>query len=137
MKKLITLILALAMAMPSAAFAQSEDEGSLPLSTLDSKSIQLNGQTRLFSGWYEFGDALLAENYMAYEPGGDISPLACFGNDVSGAASFKRVVEIEAEAGNNVVAGVNGDFFTMATGVAMGFIIKNGRVCSSERTGTP
>lgn len=133
MKKLITFILVLAMALPASVFAENAEESSPALNALDERNIQLNDQTVLYSGWYENGDALLSENYMVYEPGEGIQPLVCFGNDVSGAAGFSRIVEIESEAGRNVVAGINGDYFTMATGVAMGLIIKNGRVCSSER----
>ena len=144
MKKTIAIILALVMMVPAAVFAESGDSGGEWLKALEEKCIRINGQTELFSGWYENdgsasasgqGSTLLAESYMVYEPGEGVQPVVCFGNDVAGAAGFTKIAEIEGEAGNTVCAGINGDYFTMATGVAMGFIIKNGRVCSSERNG--
>lgn len=131
MKKLLSLVLALAL-LPVSAFADSEW-----LTPLDEKNIRLNDRTELYSGDYvnSGSSGMLSENYLVYEPGEGAAPLVCFGNDVSGAAGFSRIVEIEAGAGNTVAAGVNGDYFTMATGVAMGLIIKNGRICSGERIG--
>lgn len=131
MKKIISLVLVLAL-LPVSVFADSQW-----LTALDENQLQLNDRTRLYSGDYVNANnsGLLSEHYISYEPGEGVAPLVCFGNDVAGAAGFSRVIDIEAEAGNTVMAGVNGDYFTMATGVAMGLIIKSGRVCSSERIG--
>lgn len=67
-----------------------------------------------------------AENYFVYRPGGSISPMVCYGNDINGAASANRVFTLEKEAGRHPIGLVNGDFFVMATGVSLGPVVKNG-----------
>ena len=131
MKKLLAIVLVLAL-LPVSVFADSEW-----LTALDENNTRLNDCMELHSGDYVNGNnnGMLSENYFVYEPGEGAAPLVCFGNDVAGAAGFQRAALIEASAGNTVIAGTNGDYFTMATGVAMGLIIKNGRICSSERIG--
>ena len=130
MKKLLCIVLILAM-LPVSVFADSQW-----LTELDENNIRINDQLELYSGDYvnSSNNGLLSENYFVYEPGEGAAPLICFGNDVAGAAGFSRVMEIESGEGNTIVAGTNGDYFTMATGVAMGLMIKNGRICSSERS---
>ncbi len=130
MKKIFSIILsALLFLSPALVFADDA------LSELETSRIRLNDQLELFSGSYynAAAEGPLAENYMVYTPGETVLPSVCFGNYVTGAAGFVWVSNMEAEAGNRVVAGSNGDFFTMSTGVAMGLIIKNGEIYSSER----
>ncbi|HCU08373.1 MAG TPA: hypothetical protein DF480_05340 [Clostridiales bacterium] len=110
--------------------------GASGLTELRSASLAINDQMTLFQGIYfnSANSAKAAENYMVYEPGEDITPFVSYGNDVYGAAGISRIYEIEEKAGRRIVAGANGDYFTMATGVSLGAVIKDGTLRTSEHS---
>ena len=128
MKKGIKRLAAVALAAlavlssPSGAFAAEN------LEELRTKSINITDQLKLVSQInYNGGSSdRLAENYFVYEPGEDVTPMVCYGNDIAGAASAARVFALEKEAGNSLIGLTNGDFFVMATGVSLGPVVKNG-----------
>ncbi|HPF18289.1 MAG TPA: phosphodiester glycosidase family protein [Bacillota bacterium] len=103
---------------------------------LRSSSLAINDQMTLFQGIYfnSANAAKTAENYLVYEPGEDITPFVSYGNDVYGAAGISRIYEIEEEAGRRIVAAANGDYFTMATGVSLGAVIKDGLIRTGEHS---
>lgn len=101
---------------------------------LYSKSLVFNEGTILANGVYwssQAGDKI-TENYIEYSPGGTVIPIISHGNDVYGAASFRAVTAKEKSKGVYVLAGVNGDFFEMSTGIPIGMTIENGILKTSE-----
>ncbi|NCB41868.1 MAG: hypothetical protein EOM59_04535 [Clostridia bacterium] len=116
--------------LPAEAFAASS------MTELQASEFVLNNQMKLHKGTYYNGSiqAKAVENYIVYEPGRSITPLIAYGNDIYGAASIARVYEIEEAAGNHIVAASNGDYFTMATGVSIGTVIKNGTIRTGEHS---
>jgi hypothetical protein len=78
-------------------------------------------------------DSRLTEHILTYRPDGDVRPLVVYGHDIYGAASLKRAAEYAAEeTGRRVVAAVNGDFFTVETGVSIGLVIREGTLRTSD-----
>ncbi|MBR0139980.1 MAG: hypothetical protein IJM17_06810, partial [Firmicutes bacterium] len=127
---------AVLLTFQSAAFAEDAYEEAKGLTELRHSRLDIDESLALESGryWDEEGSCFLAENYYVYSPGGEIQPLVSFGNDVLGAAAYAKALEIEREAGLNVLGGANADYFNMSTGVVLGPIIKDGLVCSSEHS---
>ncbi|MGI6734557.1 MAG: phosphodiester glycosidase family protein [Anaerovoracaceae bacterium] len=103
------------------------------------KSLLIGEKTRLANGiyWNAGYTEKIAENYIEYYPGGEVIPVISHGNDVYGAASFKAVVEKAAGEGKYVIAGMNGDYFDMSTGVPIGMTIKDGLLVTSESMSYP
>lgn len=104
------------------------------MSELRTGELALNDQITLYNGMYYNTSSAgkVAENYMVYAPGTTITPMVSYGNDIYGAASVARIYELEEAAGNSIVAMSNGDYFTMATGVSIGTVIKDGIIRASE-----
>jgi len=101
--------------------------------TVSTTETMLNSQLVLHQETRSLDGSPLSENYLVYTPGENLVPAVSYGYDVAGAASYSRALVREAEEGHTVVAGSNGDFFALATGVALGIIIRDGELCSSER----
>lgn len=120
------------MSAPVFAFASTGYE------LLHDSRLVINDQMTLHEGIY-FNHAnaqRTAEHYMVYEPGKHVTPLISYGNDVHGAAGISRIYEIEEkENGRRIVAASNGDYFTMATGVSLGAVIKDGILRTDECSG--
>ncbi|MFA7502713.1 MAG: phosphodiester glycosidase family protein, partial [Anaerovoracaceae bacterium] len=103
---------------------------------LHSSSLDLNNQMTMHQGTYynTANSSKTSENYLVYKPGSAITPFVSSGNDVYGAAGISRIYEIEEGAGRNIVAASNGDYFTMATGVSLGVLVKDGLVRTGEHS---
>ncbi|MBR6351566.1 MAG: phosphodiester glycosidase family protein, partial [Firmicutes bacterium] len=113
------------------AFADSGFE-ELRSSTLEISSQLSLTSSRLIN---TSDDSALSENYYTFTPGGDIVPIVAFGNDIRGAAGYTLALQIESEKrGWNIIGGTNGDFFTVANGIALGACVRDGIVCTSEHS---
>ena len=129
------LSIILAMSPIAGSYAYGASLGDM----LFSKSIPIGESTTLANGvyWNSNLNDKVVENYMQFVPGGDITPKITYGNDIYGAASFKAVATKAEAEGDHVIAGLNGDYFTMSNGVAMGMTIKDGILRTSERGSYP
>lgn len=136
-RKRISLLLVLVMIFSSLS-GFTVFAGSLG-DKLYGKSVIIGEEAHLANGvyWNAGYTEKVTENYIEYYPGGSVVPIISHGNDVHGAASFKAVAAKAASEGKYVVAGLNGDFFTMANGVPTGITIKDGFLISSESMRNP
>ena len=107
---------------PAGVFAGSYGD------TLIDASMPIGEQTVLTQGvyWNASVSDKITENHITYTPGGNVIPVVHYGHDIYGAASLKRAVELAQQDGLRVVAAINGDFFNMSNGVAVGPVIKDG-----------
>lgn len=103
---------------------------------LEQKNLEMTETIRLTNeSWYSsYLDDEIVENYVTYEPDGDVVPVVHYGNDIYGAAGMSTVIGYAQENGLNVIAAINGDFFTVENGVATGMVIKEGIIRASEST---
>lgn len=73
---------------------------------------------------------------FTYQPGQAVLPMVTYGTHVVGRETtgtmMKTVQEQLAESGTRVVGGINGDFFSMQTGIPMGVLIGDGVILSSD-----
>ena len=130
-KRVIAAGLAAIMTLgPVSAYAATYD------TQLEQKNLEMTDTIRLTrESWFStYLNDEIVENYVTYEPNGDVTPIIAYGNDIYGAAGFRTVIGYAQEAGLNVVAGINGDFFIVDNGVAVGLVIKDGIIRSSEST---
>lgn len=102
--------------------------------SVEQKNLNMTQTVRLTKqSWYStYLNDEIAENYVTYQPNGDVYPVVAYGNDIYGAAGFQTVIGYAKNAGQNVIAAINGDYFTMANGVATGMVIKEGIIRTSE-----
>lgn len=70
-----------------------------------------------------------AEHYISYVPGGAAVPKVSFGDSILEKRVFADALAEEEE---RVLAGINGDYFVMATGMPLGIVVREGELISSD-----
>lgn len=132
-QKLLSILLSLFLVFAGIS-AEAFAAGSM--TELWTGELALNNQMTLYDGIYynSANEEKAVENYIVYEPGSTITPAVAYGNDIYGAASVARIYDLEESAGNHIVAASNGDYFTLATGVSLGTVIKEGIIRTGEHS---
>ncbi len=67
-----------------------------------------------------------------YSPDGGVLPLVRWGESVYGKDRVGALVSAAEDDGESVLGAINGDFFSMQTGVPMGVMIDGGRLISTD-----
>ncbi len=67
-----------------------------------------------------------------YKPGGGVAPIINYGKKVYGMDRLSALVKDAAEDGLHILGAVNGDFYSMQTGVPMGVMIEDGELISTD-----
>lgn len=116
-----------ALALPAAASeALGED--------LTAKDTQLHDQTQLSTNvfWSTAYSDRRTENLITYSPNGAVVPIVTAGSVLTSRSTVTSAArELEAE-GYRVVAGINGDFFNVNTGLPIGIVVTDGELRSSD-----
>ncbi len=72
------------------------------------------------------------EHYVAYTPNPDITPIITNGTSVYGKRTLSQANQTLSSQGIRSAIGMNGDFFSLQTGVPMSNLIMEGRVASKD-----
>ncbi len=72
------------------------------------------------------------EQYAVYTPGQGTSPVVCYSSYVPTTATLTNMAKGLEEYGYRVLAGANGDYFVMSTGVPLGMVVSYGVLRSSS-----
>lgn len=67
-----------------------------------------------------------------YIPGDGVRPIVAYGDKLYGKSTIDEVVSYCEKQGETVMAAFNADFFSMATGIPTGLVVRAGRLCSSD-----
>lgn len=67
-----------------------------------------------------------------YRPGEGALPIVAWGDKLVGSNRVTSLAEHELARGNNVIGGINGDFYSFYTGIPMGAVIRDGRIISDD-----
>lgn len=111
------------------------------------------GSSRLEAYEYEISDGLTLyentflsdqsgvgeqrENYFHYIPGGETLPVVTVGKYVYGGENINKVYSYLKETGKNYVGGINGDYFSLQTGIPMGHAVIDGKIVTDENSLLP
>ncbi len=83
------------------------------------------------------GVGLQTENYVTYTPNPDTTPLIGYGEKLYG--NLTKTLDSAdrlLENGEDIIAGINADYFSFETGVPMSNLIENGEIISKDGTAT-
>lgn len=75
------------------------------------------------------------ERYVKYTPGSQVMPIVSYGSVLYGKSTISRIANIVEEQGADIVAGINGDFFFVDTGIPIGLVVTDGILrcsCSNQ-----
>lgn len=130
-RKLTALLTALsitaALALPAAASEALGDD-------LTARDTLLNQQTQLSTNvfWSESGSDFRTENLITYEPNGRVTPIVTCGSVVTEKSTVTAMARNLEAQGKRVVAGINGDFYVVGSGVPVGLVMTEGQIRSSD-----
>ena len=116
-----------ALTLPAAASeALGED--------MSAKDTVIHQETQLSTNvfWSTAYSDLRTENLITYTPNKTVTPIVTFGDvltDRSSVAAMAGTLETE---GYRVVAGINGDFYNVSTGLPIGLVVTEGVLRSSD-----
>ncbi len=126
--RIIVLSLLFVVISASSAFAASLG------SELDSSALDISINTLLNKGvyWSSSKDDMITENYIVCQNSSSVLPIVAYGSRLYGRSTINSIAEYLENQGYTIVAGINGDFFNMSTGIPMGVVITDGVVRSSD-----
>ena len=130
-RKLTSLLLSLslisALTLPAAASnALGED--------LSAKDTLLHQETQLSTNvfWSTTYSDLRTENLITYTPNKAVTPIVTYGDALTDRSSVADTAALLEDAGYRVVAGINGDFYNVSTGLPIGMVVTEGLLRSSD-----
>ena len=101
---------------------------------LTGQSTLLNEETELSTNvfWSSAYSDLRTEHLVTYEPNRDVTPIVTYGGALTDRSTVSAMAkQLEAE-GYRVVAGFNGDFYNVNTGLPIGMVVTEGILRSSD-----
>ncbi len=120
------LVTALSVLLATAAFAEV-------LGTkLDGYNTFLGSGMELSKGVYWTGSDYQTENYIEYTPSQTVKPVVVSGSKLCNYGSYASMANLLEREGKHVIAGINGDYFVVATNEPLGIVVQNGTLLSSD-----
>jgi len=123
----LTLSLACSLAVPVfASEAMGED--------LTDRTTVLNEETELSTQvfWSSAYSDLRTEHLVTYEPNREVKPIVTYGGALTDRSTVSAMAKELEDEGYRVVAGVNGDFYNVNTGLPIGLVVTEGILRSSD-----
>jgi len=96
--------------------------------------ISVGSGTTLSRGlfWSDIYNTLRSENYLLYSPNTTVIPVVDYGGSVVSTTSLAAVETRLTQRGMTLAAGINGDYFIMATGESLGLLVTDGTLRSTS-----
>lgn len=99
---------------------------------INGHEVFLGGGMELSKGVYWTGSDYRTENYIEYTPNAEIFPVVVSGSKVCNYGSFSSMAKLLENQGKHVIAGINGDYFVMASYEPLGIVLQDGELLSSD-----
>ncbi len=130
-RKTAALTLALSLIFSLGVNAAASDAMGEDLTALDTL---LHQETQLSTNtfWSTAYNDLRTENLITYTPNADVTPIVAYGQVLTDRNSVTAVARELETQGWRVVAGINGDFYNVNTGLPIGLVISEGQLRSSD-----
>lgn len=127
--RLLALLLVFALALSPAAMASQALGWELyQTDTVLGPGFTVSTQTL----WGDSKQDYRVERYATYTPGQGVTPVVAYGSTLTSTGSLTSMAKALEGYGNRVLAGANGDYFVMASGVPLGMVVTYGALRSSS-----
>ena len=130
-RKTLALFLALSLILSlglSAAASDAMGEDLTAMDTLLHQETQLSTNTF----WSTAYNDMRTENLITYTPNMDVMPIVTYGQVLTDRNTVTDTARALESQGWRVVAGINGDFYNVNTGLPIGLVISEGVLRSSD-----
>lgn len=128
MKRLLSILLALSLLVTPALASQAMGWELVRSETALGPGVTLTTQ----SFWGDSRSDYRAEQFVTYTPGQGVSPTVAYGANLPEKATLTSMAKGLESLGRRVLAGANGDYFVVATGVPLGMVVTWGVLRSSS-----
>lgn len=131
LRRSLSVFLALSLLGGTAISAAASDALGEDLSV---KDTLLHQETQLSTNvfWSSAYSDLRTENLVTYIPNESVTPIVTFGNTLTERSTVPNMASQLEGQGYRVVAGINGDFYNVGTGLPIGIVITEGQLRSSD-----
>ncbi|MEG1988867.1 MAG: S-layer homology domain-containing protein [Oscillibacter sp.] len=101
---------------------------------LTAKEILVNQQTQLSTNvfWSTAYSDLRTENLITYTPNQFVTPVVTYGGVLTACNTISSMAKTLEAEGKRVVAGLNGDFYNVSTGLPIGLVVTEGTLRSTD-----
>ena len=123
------LLTLLFLVLPFSAAAEGEAEPAFPEPELLWTRETPLSQTLTLTETVFSNASRQTERILCLIPGGSVRPQLAFGSSLLEKLDFAQALESTEE---RIIAGINGDFFVMATGMPLGLVVQSGELLSSD-----
>lgn len=130
-RKTLSLVLAAALTCSLSLTALASDAMGNDLSSRDTV---LNQETQLSTNvfWSTAYSDLRTENLVTYTPNSAVTPMVTYGNVLTDRSTVSNSAKQLESQGFRVVAGINGDFYNVNSGLPIGLVVARGKLRSSD-----
>lgn len=127
MKKLLSLCLALTLLITPAMASQAMGWELVRTETTVGPGVSVTTQKL----WGDSRSDYRTEQYATYTPGQGALPVVAYGANIPAKSTLSAMAKTLEAYGGRVLAGANGDYFVVATGVPLGMVVTGGVLRSS------
>ena len=101
---------------------------------MSQKNVQIHQETQLSTNvfWSTTYSDLRTEHLVTYVPNGKVTPIVTFGESLTSRNTISSMAKSLESQGYRVVAGLNGDFYNVNTGLPVGVVITDGEIRTSD-----
>jgi len=92
----------------------------------------LGAGMELSKGVYWTGSDYQTENYIEYSPASSVYPVVVDGSKLCNYGNFSSMAALLEKEGKHVIAGMNGDYYVVATNEPLGLVVLNGELWSTD-----
>lgn len=92
----------------------------------------LGAGMELSKGVYWTGSDYQTENYIEYSPASSVYPVVVDGSKLCNYGNFSSMASLLEKEGKHVIAGMNGDYYVVATSEPLGLVVLNGELWSTD-----
>ena len=96
------------------------------------RGVSLGTGTMLYESAFTYNETPQNEHYITYKPNDNITPVVVYGSKVCNYGNFATMAALLENKGWNVVGGINGDYYVLATYQPIGTLITEGVLHSSD-----
>lgn len=127
-RRLVAALLTIAFTVTPALASQAMGWELVRDETVLGPGVTMSTQTF----WGDSRSDYRQEQYVTYTPSEEVRPVVVYGATVPSKATLTAMAQALEQYGSRVLAGANGDYFVMATGVPLGMVVTWGVVRSSS-----
>ena len=127
-RRILSLLLILLLCLPPLSGLAEEEEETPAPELLWSRETPLTETVTLTETVLDNGSRQ-AEHYLRFVPGGSAQPKLAFGENLLEKLEFSDLL---AGSRERVIAGLNGDYFVMSSGMPLGLVVQGGELLASD-----